>query len=268
MSTGLGFFEILLILTVVLIFFGSKEIPRFIREIARIMAVLRKYSDKIRREFDDAVRVDEIPVKSGVNIDKQKIRENFISIRRKLPLNERKEKSVVIYEYLKSTEVFNSAASVMIYVSTGSEVATREAIRDMINIGKRVVVPYCIKESRNLGIAEICDIDNDLVTGSFGIPEPQENLKDRFFKSDIQLILCPGVAFDMQGGRMGRGKSFYDNFLREFKGRIPVWGLAFNCQVRKEPFPFDYHDIAMDQVVTENGFLLPRISKIEQVPAG
>lgn len=268
MNTGLGFSELLLIITLVLVFFGSKEIPRFIREIARIMAVLRKYSDKIKKEFDEATRVPDMTVKSGIDEKKQIIRENFISVRKQLPSYEHEKRSASVYEYLKSTEIFKNAGSVMVYVSTGSEVSTREAIRDMINNGKRVIVPYCIKEARNLGIAEIRDMDKDLVNGLFKIPEPHEKLRGRFFKSDIQLILCPGVAFDLQGGRLGRGKSFYDNFLREFKGRVPVWGLAFDCQISKEPFPFDYHDIAMDQVVTENGFLLSRTSKIEQIPAG
>ena len=55
---------------------------------------------------------------------------------------------------------------------------------------------------------------------------------------------------------MGRGKRMYDNFLRDLKGHVPIWGIAFDCQIIQEQIPFDYHDIVMDQVVTESGLLI------------
>jgi 5-formyltetrahydrofolate cyclo-ligase len=83
------------------------------------------------------------------------------------------------------------------------------------------------------------------------------------------------VGFDVYGARIGRGKGFYDNFLRELKGRIPFWGLAFDCQISQERFPFDYPDVAMDQVVTESGLLIKvpeseeeRLKFIRESPRG
>lgn len=269
MNTGLGFSEILLIVTIVLIFFGSKEIPYFIRKIAKITATLRQYIDKAKRELDEVMRVDDtldnkdnVQQQSVLASEKQKMRTQFVSLRKQLGETLRNEKSQAIYEHLKSTETFRNAKAVMVYISVGSEVVMQGAIRDMLDIGKRVIVPYCIDEPRGLGIAEIRDIDNDMVIGSFGIPEPHESLRNKFFRSDIQFIICPGVAFDKHGGRLGRGKAYYDNFLREFKGKVPVWGVAFDCQISSETFPFEYHDITMDQVVTESGLLFPAISSL------
>jgi 5-formyltetrahydrofolate cyclo-ligase len=57
--------------------------------------------------------------------------------------------------------------------------------------------------------------------------------------------------------------------LREFKERVPITGLAFDCQISKEHLPFDYHDIAMDQVITESGLLIKKtLQSSSEVPAG
>ena len=145
----------------------------------------------------------------------------------------------------------------MIYVSMGSEVETKEMIAEMLNKGKRVLVPYSRGESRSLGMGEITDLDKDIIPGEGKAPEPRPELRDRFFRSDLQLILCPGVGFDIYGGRLGRGFAYYDNFLRELKNKVPIFGLAFDCQMRSEHLPFSYSDVSMDQIVTESGFKLP-----------
>jgi 5-formyltetrahydrofolate cyclo-ligase len=91
-------------------------------------------------------------------------------------------------------------------------------------------------------------------------PGPAPLKRDNFFKSDIQLIVCPAVAFDRYGGRLGRGKGSYDRFLKEMKGRVPIYGIAFDCQIMgsQDRLPFAYHDVVMDQVVTESGCLIKK----------
>ncbi len=268
-NTGLSFSEVLVVLTLVLVFFGSKELPGFIRKVAGFMAQFRRYSEKLKRELDDIAGVNEpySAVTNGVNVQKDQMRTRYIEQRKKLEPSVRLEKSGLIYEYLKSTDHFRNAKAVMIYVDTGSEVETRSAIADMLQIGKRVVVPFCISGSHNLGLAEIRNPSEDLLPGEMNILEPRTELRGNFFKSDLQLIVCPGVAFDTLGGRLGRGKSYYDNFLRDLKGRIPLYGFAFDCQISRSALPFDYHDILMDQVITESGLLLePVPQELSSVP--
>jgi 5-formyltetrahydrofolate cyclo-ligase len=130
-------------------------------------------------------------------------------------------------------------------------------INEMLSKGKRVLVPYSRREFRSLGMGEITDLAKDIISGEGRAPEPRPELRDRFFRSDLQLILCPGVGFDIYGGRLGRGFAYYDNFLRELKSKVPIFGLAFDCQMRNEHLPFSYSDVTMDQIVTESGFKLP-----------
>jgi 5-formyltetrahydrofolate cyclo-ligase len=261
MNMGLDYSKILLILVLVLIFFGSKEIPHFIRQGARLLAKVRTYGDKVRREINEIGRLDE-PMPSydqEVTDKKNALRKKYIAKRKELSDAERSEKTAALWKNLTCDPVFEKAKAVMMYVEIGAEAATRQGIRDMIAAGKRVVVPYTLEDS-SLGIGEITDVDKDVVVGSMNIPEPVREKRDNFFKSDIQLIVCPAVAFDIYGARLGRGKGSYDRFLKEMKGRVPIYGFVFDCQIlgADDRLPFAYHDVVMDQVITESGVLIKK----------
>ncbi len=276
MNTGVGFSEMLVIFTLILVFFGSKELPIFIRKTAQIIARIRRYSDKLKSELDSINRsIEEPSVKEPplVVVEKKRLRNHYTSMRKNISSEEHQKRSQEIFNHLKMTEEYKNASAVMIYVSMGTEVSTHNMINDMLVSGKRVVVPYCKEGCNELGLAEIRDMDKDLLKGEYGILEPRVELRDLFFKSDLRLIVCPGVAFDLYGARLGRGKAYYDAFLREFKERVPITGLAFDCQISKEHLPFDYHDIAMDQVITESGLLIKRAvnalpQSSSEIPAG
>jgi 5-formyltetrahydrofolate cyclo-ligase len=277
MNMGLDYSKILLILVLVLIFFGSKEIPHFIRQAARFIAKIRVYTDKVRHEISEIGRIDE-PMSSydqEVINKKTALRKKYIAKRKELAAGERAGKTEAIWTTIELDPDFAKAKSVMVYVEIGAEVATRDAIRAMMAAGKRVCVPY-LQESGMLGIGEITDLDKDIAAGTGNIPEPVKEKRDNFFRSDIQFVLVPAVAFDRTGARLGRGKGCYDRFLKEMKGKCPIYGIAFDCQIMgaDERLPFAYHDIVMDQVITESGTLIkipddaaPQVEKPSQ-PAG
>lgn len=72
------------------------------------------------------------------------------------------------------------------------------------------------------------------------------------------LILVPGLAFDSTGHRMGRGGGFYDRWLVGQLG-VKKIGVCFSCQI-VERVPREEHDIRLDALVTEEGFLPARTS--------
>ena len=69
----------------------------------------------------------------------------------------------------------------------------------------------------------------------------------KFFKDKIDLVIVPGIAFDKQNNRMGRGKAFYDGILNKLSG-VKV-GVCFRFQI-VENVPTDEHDIKMNYVIT------------------
>jgi len=262
MNMGIGFSEIIVIVLLILLFFGSKELPRFLREGARLLAKVRSYGDRVKDELNEVTKdIDgpaPIPHDTMIKNEKQELRKKYLSLRKAMTPIEREQKSNAICALLSQTEQFKRAGAVMMYAPMGSEVDTGPLISSMVREGKRVVLPYCRSESRTLGIGEINNLQTDLVIAGNKVPEPKLEARDRFFRSDLQLIVCPGVAFDVFGSRLGRGFAYYDNFLREFKGRVPIVGLAFDCQIQEAQLPFSYSDVVMDQIITESGFKLPQ----------
>ena len=197
--------------------------------------------------------IPNVPQSTAVDARKKELRLASLAARKALTPEERSEKSAEIFKNLANLEKFKVAQSVFVYVNIGSEVETKSFIRETIASGKRVLVPYCKVDSRDIGIGEVRDLETDLLPGTLSILEPKAEVRDRFFKSDLQFIVCPGVAFDIYGGRVGRGRAYYDNFLKELKGKVPIVAVAFDCQVRTETVPFYYGDVSMDQVITESG---------------
>lgn len=269
MNTGFGISEMVLIAALIIIFFGSKELPALLQQIAKFSAKMRRYSDRIKRELDDVTRsLEPQPVPfAEQQAKKNDLRNIYLAARKNLSADERNEKDTALRNHLLALDQIKNATMIMCYVNVGAEVATRETIRQLLLLGKRIALPYCIGATTELGVAEIHDLDTDCIEGVLTIPEPKKELQKTFFKSDLQAIICPGVAFDTQGGRLGRGKGYYDTFLREIRGRIPIIGLAYDCQILHESLPFEYHDIPMDIILTESGMVFGT-TPVASPPAG
>lgn len=264
MISGLGFFEIAVVFLLVLLFFGSKELPFFLKETGRFIGKIRRYSDRVRRELDDVTRLmdsDHQQYHDETADKKKRLRKNCRNACKELSDQQRIEKSLAIAQHLFDTDEFIRAKAVMVYMATPYEVQTDPIIQQLFAAQKKVVIPYCKTVHEEMGIAEIKDIAHDCIEGAYKIKEPRKELHDNFFRSDIQLIICPGVGFDKFGGRLGQGKGYYDKFLKELKDKIPIMGIAYQCQILQDSLPFDYHDVPMDMVITELG---PVVSSMKQ----
>lgn len=270
MNTGIGFSEFILVILLILVFFGSKELPNFLKKGAQLLATVRRYSNRVKSELNSIANPIDLQSNNYVNVQsdkKDELRKKYRIARKSIDQVARIEKTASVHEHLKSTEQYKSATAVMIYHSKGSELSTVELINGMLADGKRVLLPYCIPSSFEIGIAEIKDLQTDCIPGEFNIPEPAHSLRKKFLRSDLDLIVCPGVAFDRYGSRLGNGKGYFDRFVTELRGKIPLFALAFDCQIVPDSLPFEYHDVPMDQVVTESGFLLPPVKKHSGYPS-
>jgi 5-formyltetrahydrofolate cyclo-ligase len=87
----------------------------------------------------------------------------------------------------------------------------------------------------------------DLARGAFGILEPRTDLPVVPI-NEIDAFLCPGMAFDRQGGRLGRGKGFYDRLLSQARSDAHKIGVAFASQIVPDTYG-ELHDIAMDEII-------------------
>ncbi|WP_374078822.1 5-formyltetrahydrofolate cyclo-ligase [Bdellovibrio bacteriovorus] len=90
------------------------------------------------------------------------------------------------------------------------------------------------------------------VLGPYGVLEPSQDSVPRDLK-DIQGLLIPGLVFNKNGNRLGKGKGFYDKTLPTYQG-VKV-GVCFDFQVTKDPLPTEAHDVIMDFLITESGLV-------------
>ena len=149
---------------------------------------------------------------------------------------------------IQSLDVFERAKMVGIYLALPGEVALDALILKCRQLEKRVCVPVFDDAAKVCVMAE-WHANTDLVAGKWDVLEPSEH---RLVADDeIDLMLVPGVAFDRNGERLGRGGGYYDRMLaRSTAYRL---GVAFDFQVVEALFP-EPHDISMDLVTTEHHF--------------
>lgn len=148
---------------------------------------------------------------------------------------------------LEEHPIFTQAKTILMYYSLPDEVQTHDFIERWKN-RKQIILPVVIGE----GELELRRYTGrqDLSEGAFGIEEPTGEAFNEF--STIDLAIIPGVSFDSQGNRLGRGKGYYDRMLPKIES--PKIGICFDFQVSKE-IPTEPFDYVMDEVWTEKGKL-------------
>lgn len=176
---------------------------------------------------------------------KTEIREHMKKLRRELSAEEIQKKSAEITSVLFSLDCFKTAKTIMVYLSAFREVDTSAVIDRLVTDGKKLVVPVCNVDDCTIIPSYITGFD-DMHRGAYGIWEPDE-IKEAEV-SDIDLIIVPGIAFDVKGSRCGFGKGYYDRLL--YESRAVKIGLCYDFQI-VEALETDEHDIPMDIVISE-----------------
>ena len=162
-----------------------------------------------------------------------------------LTLAERERQSLEIMRLLEDLTVFQKAHTVLLYSSLPDEVQTSILLQRWYTM-KQLLLP--VVEGDNLVLKQFTDTSS-LQSGKLGILEPQDGAPFTNYET-IDLAIIPGVAFTLDGKRLGRGKGYYDRLLSKsaFKNVFKV-GLAFSCQVL--PFlPMESHDESLDLILT------------------
>jgi 5-formyltetrahydrofolate cyclo-ligase len=180
-----------------------------------------------------------------MGLTKQQIRSKILFELKTQKEDNRDRKSRRILKRLLRTGVFKRAKIIMSYIAFDGEVNTEEMIKEAKKLGKIVTVPVC---RRNRITLRPCILDDNagLKKGHYGVCEPSP--KRFIHPKDLDLVIVPGVAFDKQGNRLGRGKGCYDRFLKRLPEDIPCIGIAFDFQILPR-IPAKTHDISVDKVI-------------------
>lgn len=183
--------------------------------------------------------------KPATRLTKAQIRSKIFAILRNQKEEERERKSDIIAVKLFRLDRIKKARVVMFYTTFDAEVITDRMIKKALMMGKTVVAPTCVAKQCKISPCKI-GLNERLKRSSYGIWEPLKKIPVPLSKLDAVVI--PGVAFDKQGNRLGRGKGYYDRFLKRLAPKTYRVGLAFDSQILPS-IPLSDHDLAVDKVI-------------------
>lgn len=149
-----------------------------------------------------------------------------------------------IIKKLLITKAFQKAKNILFYMPIKNEVNTKPLIELILKKNKNILVPR-VENEQKMNAYKIFSL-KDLEKGAFGILEAKKTCK-KFRKENIDLVIVPGVAFDINGHRIGFGEGYYDVFLSNIKAKKIA--LAYDFQIVKN-IPDEEHDIKMDLIIT------------------
>jgi 5-formyltetrahydrofolate cyclo-ligase len=176
-------------------------------------------------------------------MDKKELRKYIRGLKREHEASELDALSTEICRKLMVHPKVQDAHVVMAYCSLPDEVNTHELLDRLLAEGKQVLLPRVIGD----GLMElrIYTGPKDLAEGAFHIMEPTG---EPFTDIDsIDVALVPGMSFDKSGNRLGRGKGFYDRFLRH--AHLYKIGVCFGFQM-VDRVPTGPFDVPVDEVVS------------------
>jgi 5-formyltetrahydrofolate cyclo-ligase len=146
---------------------------------------------------------------------------------------------------LQTLAAWRDARRPCVYVSLPDEAPTDAILESCFATGAVVCVPRVVGDALALHLVRS---RAELAVGAFGILEPSADVPE-CPPDGTDCVIIPGLAFDATGGRVGRGKGFYDRFLAHVPARMPRIALAREWQIFPS-VPSDAHDARMNWIVT------------------
>ena len=176
---------------------------------------------------------------------KETIRTEISALRKAMGEEEVHDCSQKIIRRLECDTVFLSARHILVYSAIQNEVNLASLVERwkgkkqfylpvVVGDGEMEIRPYTSETSMELG--------------KFGILEPAGNAISH---NKIDLIICPGVAFDAEKNRLGRGGGYYDRYLSHTLNSV-IYAVAYDFQVLAPSLPTHTHDKKMHRIFTPN----------------
>ena len=174
---------------------------------------------------------------------KKELRQEIRARKRQFSEVQLRELSLSVLLRMLENRHVKEADTILMYYSLPDEVFTHEVINTLAEEGKTVLLPVVLNgEDMELRIYRGTE---DLKTGNFGIMEPVG--KPFLCYSEIDVAIIPGMSFDNDGNRLGRGKGYYDRLLAKIPQTYKI-GMCFDFQ-KVEEVPTEETDIRMDEVL-------------------
>ena len=173
---------------------------------------------------------------------KSELRQQIRALKRQFTQQQLDELSLPVISRLRP--LLAEAHTILAFYSLPDEVNTHQLLDDLVAEGKTVLLPKVL-DDETMELRHYTG-RQDLVEGTLHIQEPVGEPFTDYTRIDIALI--PGMAFDAQGHRLGRGKGYYDRFFTLHSSLFTTIGVCFDFQ-KVDEVPVDAYDMPVDEVV-------------------
>jgi 5-formyltetrahydrofolate cyclo-ligase len=158
----------------------------------------------------------------------------------------RREASARARALLQRQTAWQKAGVVLLYAPLDMELDIWPLLEDALKAGKVAALPRFDRGSNHYEACQIRDLSREVALGRYGIREPVRSCNPVPLNR-LDFTLVPGVAFDLHGRRLGRGRGYYDVLLAEVRGK--TCGVAFDEQIVRE-VPVEPHDSDVNCILT------------------
>jgi 5-formyltetrahydrofolate cyclo-ligase len=152
---------------------------------------------------------------------------------------------------LEQQPIWKKAQTILFFAPMPHELDIWPSLSVALSASKHVFLPRFLSDTKSYAACEVKFPETDLKIGQFGIREPTETCP-QIPLNRLDLILVPGVAFDLRGRRLGRGRGFYDQLLAGVRGK--TCGVAFDEQIVNE-VPVEPHDVLLNCILTPSRWI-------------
>jgi 5-formyltetrahydrofolate cyclo-ligase len=197
------------------------------------------------RTFEHTDRFEAI-VAARFHSDKDNLRQEIRTRLKGMTSQLRDEASLKICARLQQQAPWQSAGPILFFAPLPTEPDIWPLLGEALLSGKTVALPRFSAQTQSYVAGVVENLETDLQSGQFGIREPGLSCRE-ISLSRLDLVLVPGVAFDARGGRLGRGKGFYDRLLAAVNGT--KCGVAFDEQI-VDAVPVGPLDVRVNCIMT------------------
>jgi 5-formyltetrahydrofolate cyclo-ligase len=139
-----------------------------------------------------------------------------------------------------------SARTILFFAPLPGEIDVWPLLEESVPAGKTVALPQFDPATQTYRARRLENPAGEIVPGKFGVREPASSCVE-IPLAKFDLILVPGVAFDLSGNRLGRGKGFYDRLLAKISG--VKCGVGYDFQLLGK-IPAELHDAKVNFILT------------------
>lgn len=202
---------------------------------------------------------------AGIPAEKAGLRRHLRALSQTVSRSERDGASLAVCSRLLAWSGWQRARTVLSYAALPDEISVWPLAFEALRTGRLLALPRFVGSTGQYEAAVIRDPDQDLQPGKLKIAEPRAACP-AFPLKQLDLVLVPGVAFDLCGRRLGRGKGYYDRLLSAVCGLR--CGVAMDWQVLPA-LPAEPHDEMLDGILTPTRWIAcSRRARSENESAG